>query len=62
MSLDDDDDLPQLSSSTFAALQEFYKEQEEREIKQNDCKLTSTDLTFEEDWVCVQRETLINKY
>ncbi|KAF7279827.1 hypothetical protein GWI33_006685 [Rhynchophorus ferrugineus] len=50
MSLDEDNDLPQLSASTFAALQEFYKELEERELKQNDCKLTNTDVTFEEDW------------
>ena len=28
----DDDDIPQLSAETFAALQEFYKEEDDREV------------------------------
>lgn len=39
-----------LSSETFNALNEFYKEQEEKERleKEND----SSSFNFEEDWVC----------
>ncbi|CAH1105724.1 unnamed protein product [Psylliodes chrysocephalus] len=44
-----DDDLPQLSVETFGALQEFYKEQEERESKIN-YVINNGDVTFEEDW------------
>ncbi|XP_056648573.1 EEF1A lysine methyltransferase 1 isoform X1 [Diorhabda sublineata] len=43
-----DDDVPQLSAETFAALQEFYKEQEERE---NTSNITDIEIvSFQEDW------------
>ncbi|XP_071577474.1 EEF1A lysine methyltransferase 1 [Temnothorax nylanderi] len=50
---DSDDDQPQLSSSTLAALQEFLKEKEEREnllkrISEEDRILPDT--PFDEDW------------
>lgn len=53
MSISEDEDLPQLSSETFAALQEFYKEQEEHE---NRLELLASenlngDVKINEDWV-----------
>lgn len=52
--MESDDDEPQLSQTTLAALQDFYKERDERE-KQLNKILTepgeSTDVTFEENWV-----------
>ena len=64
-SANDDDDIPQLSTETFAALQQFYKEQEDyedvmRELK-NTCvssEKSATDgscfsvdmMNLEEDW------------
>ncbi|KAG5889426.1 hypothetical protein JTB14_032760 [Gonioctena quinquepunctata] len=48
MSLEGNDDIPQLSAETFAALQEFYKEQEEREAKMT--IVIDDQNTFEEDW------------
>lgn len=53
-----DDDEPRLSGSTLAALQEFYKEREERE---NELKKvideqngSAADVSFDEDWVSWQ--------
>ena len=46
----DDDDVPQLSAETFAALQEFYQEEENREaIKAQDNVVCDMD-AFTEDW------------
>lgn len=44
---DSDDDIPQLSAQTLAALQGFYDEQKQREVsasEENDA--------IDEDWVC----------
>ncbi|XP_050295807.1 EEF1A lysine methyltransferase 1 [Anthonomus grandis grandis] len=48
----EEDDLPQLSASTFAALQEFYKEQEEREALQSNIQeiVQNGNVVFDEDW------------
>ncbi|XP_045463305.1 EEF1A lysine methyltransferase 1 [Harmonia axyridis] len=43
----DDDDIPQLSIETFAVLQEFYKEQEERELMR---KNVDSDTNIQENW------------
>ncbi|XP_011173472.1 EEF1A lysine methyltransferase 1 [Solenopsis invicta] len=49
---DSDDDQPQLSSSTLAALQEFLKEKEEREnlLKRISEEDQVPDTPFDEDW------------
>ncbi|XP_018564060.1 EEF1A lysine methyltransferase 1 [Anoplophora glabripennis] len=52
MSISEDEDLPQLSSETFAGLQEFYKEQEDRE-KRLELLASETingDVTIHENW------------
>lgn len=52
---DSDDDLPQLSAETFAALQEFYNE-EENKMKNKlptTCDLNNKELKFEENWVYI---------
>ncbi|XP_072382521.1 EEF1A lysine methyltransferase 1 [Diabrotica undecimpunctata] len=46
---DSDEDLPQLSAETFAALQEFYREEEEREHNIN-LLIDQKDVTLKEDW------------
>jgi len=49
---DSDDDVPQLSSETFAALQEFYNEQSEKEARLKSA-LTETNgdtIPIDEDW------------
>lgn len=54
MSEDSDENLLQLSSETFAALQEFYREQETRENKLQEilnAQRTNENITFEENWV-----------
>lgn len=53
-SMDEDDDVPTLSAETFAALQEFYSEQQKRQeiftkLQEND-KLKENVL-FDENWV-----------
>ncbi|XP_030751001.1 EEF1A lysine methyltransferase 1 isoform X2 [Sitophilus oryzae] len=50
---ENDDDLPQLSANTFAALEEFYREQEERETKQKNFEADSSNgnIIFDEDWL-----------
>merc|ERR1712202_116426 len=48
-----EEDLPELSSETFSALAEFYKEQEEREKQQREGKervLEGEDIEWKEDW------------
>lgn len=52
---DSDDDVPQLSVETFSALQEFYKEEEEKESKLLAAKRSSanSDLQYDENWVCI---------
>lgn len=52
--MDDDDDIPTLSADTFAALQEFYAEQEKRQDIFD--KLRAQDqlkenILFDENWV-----------
>ena len=54
---DEDDDIPQLSAETFGALQEFYKEQEQKEqiVNELTCSLENGDNTnnipnVSEDW------------
>lgn len=52
--MDDDDDVPTLSADTFAALQEFYAEQEKRQEIFD--KLQAQDqlkenILFDENWV-----------
>ncbi|XP_066250017.1 EEF1A lysine methyltransferase 1 [Euwallacea similis] len=49
MSADEDSDVPQLSAATFAALQEFYQEQEERELKEKQIHDIHEGV-FDEDW------------
>lgn len=44
-----DDDIPQLSVHTLAALQEFYSEQKERDEVSVSQQKT---LDIDEDWVC----------
>lgn len=53
MSLSEDEDLPQLSLETFAALEEFYKEQDEREKRLEVLVSQSINgnITIQEDWV-----------
>ena len=46
----EDDDVPELSGQTLAVLQEFLKEQEERELN-----LATTETRFDEDWVSSRR-------
>lgn len=52
--MDEDEDVPTLSAETFAALQEFYAEQDKRQEILNkleaDKKLTEN-IIFEENWV-----------
>lgn len=54
--MSDSEDIPTLSSETFAVLQEFYKEQELREEKLKQIINTTSlplenSITFEENWV-----------
>lgn len=49
---DDDDDVPQLSSHTLAALQEFYLEQQQREGMKTSQGFNQYSVgSIEEDWV-----------
>lgn len=53
MSGESDEDVPQLSASTFAALQQFYDEQEQRETKERQLHqslLKGDHTSFNEDW------------
>ncbi|XP_019766341.2 EEF1A lysine methyltransferase 1-like isoform X1 [Dendroctonus ponderosae] len=50
MPSDEESELPQLSASAFAALQEFYKEQEEREAMEMSARDVSVKGDFSEDW------------
>lgn len=49
--MEEDDDLPQLSAETFAALQEFYNEQEQKELVKQSSETVDPDINFEENWV-----------
>lgn len=61
MSDSDDDDVPQLSSHTVAALQEFYAEQKQHPDPSGDDKYIIG--VIEENWVCecvrVSQEALV---
>ena len=51
--MNDEDDVPQLSAETFSALSEFYKEQEDREKKQEEVRCLiegGEDIDWKEDW------------
>ena len=48
-----EEELPELSSETFSALAEFYKEQEEREKQQREGRervQEGEDIELKEDW------------
>lgn len=52
--MEPDDDIPALSAETFAALQEFYAEQQKREeiftkLKEDD--QLKENILFDENWV-----------
>lgn len=50
--MDNDDDIPQLSSHTLAALQEFYLEQQQREGMKTSQGFNQYSIgSIEEDWV-----------
>lgn len=55
---DSDDDQPQLSSSTLAALQEFLREKEEREdlLKRRAEEDQIPDTPFDENWVSKKKK------
>ncbi|XP_017786316.1 PREDICTED: protein-lysine N-methyltransferase N6AMT2 [Nicrophorus vespilloides] len=49
--MSDSEDLPQLSAETFAALQQFYQEQEEKEIIMSKLNSDQPEVQhFDEDW------------
>lgn len=50
-----DDDVPQLSAETFAALQEFYKEQAQKEekLKLGLTQSSEDAIPIDEDWVII---------
>ena len=53
-SIMDDDEVPQLSSHTLAALQEFYTEQSQQQQKLIDTQEGQVkDVELSEDWVCI---------
>lgn len=51
--MNDDDDVPQLSSEALAALQEFYVEQQQREAKTTDKTHSYSVGSIEENWVSI---------
>lgn len=50
---DSEDDVPQLSAETFNALQEFYMEENEKEMRLKSAleNIDNTSLKFKENWV-----------
>ncbi|KAL3284999.1 hypothetical protein HHI36_019128 [Cryptolaemus montrouzieri] len=50
MNNDSDDEVPHLSLETFTALQEFYREQEERESVKEAISLSINEFNIQEDW------------
>ena len=52
--MEEDDDVPTLSAETFAALQEFYMEQQKRQEileKLESKQQLNENILFEENWV-----------
>lgn len=65
MSCESEEDVPQLSASTFAALQQFYDEQEQRETKErqlHQALLKGDHTSFNEDWVNQTPATVHSKF
>ena len=56
--MNDDDDVPQLSAETFSALSEFYKEQEDREKKQEEVRCLIEGGEDIDKWEGVERTSL----
>lgn len=54
--MEEDDDVPALSAETFAALQEFYAEQQKRQEileKLESQQQLNENIIFEENWVAI---------
>ena len=53
VTVEEEEEQPQLSAETFSALAEFYKEQEEREQQQQEARTLAAsgeDIDWKEDW------------
>ena len=53
VTVEEEEEQPQLSAETFSALAEFYKEQDERELHQQEARTLAAsgeDIDWKEDW------------